>query len=135
MASGDNIPFEVYVPLQTDGLVLVAEDAGELIGFAASQVCEDALHLWELDVLQGRQGQGVGRALIAATIALALRRACPAVTLTTFSEIAWNAPFYARLGFEMLDVGTLNPRLATIREREARLGFDMPRRCVMRLEI
>ena len=135
MVEGPDIPVEFYVPLQTDGLVLVAEDGGELIGFAANQACEDALHLWELDVRQDRQGRGVGKALVQATAALARRRNLPAVTLTTFSEIAWNAPFYAALGFERLDLAALNPRLATIREREASLGLDMPARCVMRLTL
>lgn len=27
----------------------------------------------------------------------------PAVTLTTFRDVPWNAPFYTRLGFAMLD--------------------------------
>ncbi len=31
----------------------------------------------------------------------------PAVTLTTFREVPWNAPFYTRLGFAMLDELTL----------------------------
>jgi GNAT superfamily N-acetyltransferase len=135
MADAENIPVEFYVPLQTDGLVFVADDAGELIGFAANQACEDALHLWELDVRQDRQSQGVGRALMQATIALARRRGLAAVTLTTFSDVTWNAPFYARLGFETLDLAGLNPRLLTIREREAQLGFDMSKRCAMRLPV
>ncbi|HEY0436284.1 MAG TPA: GNAT family N-acetyltransferase [Phenylobacterium sp.] len=133
MADGETLPIEFYVPMQTEGLVLVAESDGEVIGFAANQACEDALHLWELEVRRDRQGRGVGRALVQASVELARGRKLPAVTLTTFNDVSWNGPFYAHLGFEMLDLTTLNPRLAAIREREASLGFPMPSRCAMRL--
>ncbi len=36
----------------------------------------------------------------------------PAVTLTTFREVPWNAPFYTCLGFAMLDELTLPAGLA-----------------------
>jgi hypothetical protein len=32
----------------------------------------------------------------------ARQAAYPAVTLTTFRDVPWNAPFYTRLGFSML---------------------------------
>jgi hypothetical protein len=57
----------------------------------------------------------------------------PSVTLTTFRDIAWNAPFYARCGFAELADRDLNPRLAAIRVREAALGLDVANRCAMRL--
>lgn len=118
--------------MQTDGLVLVAEDDG-LIGFVACQACADALHIWELAVVRERQGHGVGRDLMAATIRLARRRGLPAVTLSTFRHIVWNAPFYARLGFSEVKSADLNPRLAAITDREAALGLDVAARCAMRL--
>ena len=118
--------------MQTDGLVLVAEDDG-LIGFVACQACADALHVWELAVRRDRQGQGIGRKLMAATIRLARGRSLPAVTLSTFRHIVWNAPFYARLGFSEVTSADLNPRLAAITDREAALGLDVAARCAMRL--
>ncbi|MFL5298014.1 MAG: GNAT family N-acetyltransferase [Phenylobacterium sp.] len=126
---------EVYIPFQTDGLVLVAEDNGALVGFAACQACQDALHLWELAVRHERQGQGVGRALLHASAAVARRRRLSAITLSTFRHIVWNAPFYRRMGFVELRPHELNLRLRTIFEREADLGLDVANRCVMRLPL
>ncbi len=123
---------EVHFPFQTDGLVLVAEDDGGLIGFATCQACADALHLWELAVRHDRQGQGVGRALLNGVFELAAARGLGAVTLTTFAALAWNAPFYERMGFRKLRELELNGRLHTIRIREAELGLDVAARCVMR---
>jgi predicted N-acetyltransferase YhbS len=113
----------------------VAEDGSGPIGFAACEPFDDALHLWELAVRRERQGQGVGRALIRAVIDAAGARGCAAVTLTTFREIAWNAPFYARLGFLELAAHELDGRLAEVLSREAAKGLDVVARCAMRLEI
>jgi GNAT superfamily N-acetyltransferase len=107
-------------------------DAGRgLLGFGACEAFDDALHLWELAVRHDAQGQGVGRALIAAAVEEARRRALPAVTLSTFRQIPWNAPFYARLGFALLDDPALNPRLVAVLAKEARRGLTD--RCAMRL--
>ncbi|WP_293676116.1 GNAT family N-acetyltransferase [uncultured Phenylobacterium sp.] len=126
-------PVEFYIPFQSDGLVLVAEANGVLAGFSACQACADALHLWELAVRHDAQGQGIGRGLVAATFALARARDLPAVTLSTFREIPWNAPFYARMGFRELT--ELNPRLGVIHLREELLGLPVARRVFMRAEV
>lgn len=135
IVEGEDHPVEFYVPLQTDGSVLIAQDGDAIVGFAACQACRDALHLWELAVRRDRQGQGIGRSLLDAVIGLARRRGLSAVTLTTFRDIAWNAPMYARMGFEDLDPAGLNPRLIAVRDREAQVGLDMPNRCAMRLAL
>ena len=117
--------------MQADGLVWVAEADGELIGFGAGEAFEDAIHLWELAVAQPHQGQGAGRALMAALVDEASRRRAPAITLTTFSDIPWNAPFYGRLGFQIL--AEPNARLqATLAKEEAR---GLTSRCAMRLPL
>ncbi|WP_337185297.1 GNAT family N-acetyltransferase [Phenylobacterium sp.] len=126
---------EFYIPFQTDGLVLVAEAEGALSGFAACQACADALHLWELAVRHDAQGQGLGKALIGATLELARARGLPAVTLSTFREIPWNGPFYARMGFREVPVEVLNARLQVIRQREALLGLPVDRRLFMRASV
>jgi N-acetylglutamate synthase-like GNAT family acetyltransferase len=118
-----------------EGLVWVAEDDGALIGFAACQAFQDALHLWELAVRRDRQGEGAGRALVATAVAEARRLELPAVTLSTFRDIPWNAPFYTRLGFRELAPNALNGRLTAILMRERRLGLDAEARCAMRLDL
>ena len=126
---------EDHRPFAQQGLVWVAEDSGELIGFATCEAFEHELHLWELAVRQESQGRGAGRALIAAVIEEARVRGLPAVTLTTFRDIPWNAPFYARCGFVELADGELGPFLTLVREKELEIGLDVANRCAMRLAI
>jgi ribosomal protein S18 acetylase RimI-like enzyme len=126
-------PPEVYEAFAARGDLLVAEQDGEPVGFAACEAFADALHIWELDVRRDQQGHGVGRALMAAVVKAARRRRLPAVTLTTFHDIAWNAPWYARLGFVELGVGTLGERLREELAQEDARGLTA--RCAMRLTL
>ena len=124
---------EDHRPFALQGLVWVAEDRGELIGFATCEAFEHELHLWELAVRHECQGRGAGRALIAAVVEEARVRGLPAVTLTTFRDIPWNAPFYARCGFVELSDDQLGSFLTLVREKELQIGLDVANRCAMRL--
>lgn len=59
-------------------------------------------------------------------------RRLPALTLTTFPDVPWNAPYYARLGFRVLADGDVGPQLRRIRAHEAELGLDRWPRVAMR---
>jgi hypothetical protein len=57
----------------------------------------------------------------------------PALTLTTFTEVPWNAPYYRRCGFRCLEEAELTPGLRELRDHEAALGLDRwPRVCMRR---
>ncbi len=116
------------------GLLWVADDASDgPVGFLAGKLTEDGLHVEEVDVVIERQKQGHGRRLMEAAIGYARERRLAAVTLTTFRAIAWNAPFYAQLGFEELAPQALSPHLASVLAGEAARGFKG--RCAMRLAL
>lgn len=133
MASDNVSPASFYAPLIPRGLLWVATDRDTPIGFANCEVFGDELHLWELAVRLKDQGRGAGRALIAAVVAEARARSLKAVTLTTFRDIPWNGPFYARLGFAEASQDESEPRLAGLKAHEASLGLDVASRCAMRL--
>ncbi len=103
------------------------------VGFLSAGVEGDLLHIWELSVADGFQRRGLGAALVATATAYARARGLTAVTLTTFRNVAWNAPFYARLGFRELHDEEVDERLARIFKVEAFLGIPIERRCAMRL--
>lgn len=117
-----------YPPLIAARAVRVAEVDGLVAGFVHTEPVGDELHVWELAVRQDRQGQGIGRLLMVAARDEALAHGCRALTLTTFRAIPFNAPFYRRLGYAILD--TPPPRLAEILAVEAQRGLTD--RCAMR---
>ena len=51
-------------------------------------------------------------------------RGADGLTLTTFADVPWNAPYYARIGFRVLGEAELTPGLRKIRAHEAELGLD-----------
>jgi len=56
------------------------------------------------------------------------------MTLCTFAEIEWNAPFYAKRGF--VPLAQLTPGLKELRDWERDIGLDaVGRRIVMRREL
>lgn len=128
----DDIVMEVdaYPPLVAAGGVWVAEAGeGTVAGFVATAPLDDALHILEMAVHQDHQRKGIGARLMSAALGHARDAGYPAATLTTFRAIPWNAPFYARIGFEILDEPS--PTLQAILAEEAARGLTD--RCAMRL--
>lgn len=113
----------------------VAEADGGLVGFAYADLLDDAVHLEELDVLPAWGRRGIGAALVDAVVADARRRGLPAVTLTTFRDVPWNAPYYARLGFRILSEHELGAGLVALLAHEERRGLPRALRVAMRREV
>jgi GNAT superfamily N-acetyltransferase len=119
----------VYEAAAAAGLLLVAETP-EPAGFALLQPLDGGLYLYELDVARRHQRQGIGGALVAA--AFERTRGLDHLTLTTFRDVPWNAPWYRRLGFVEVGPEGVGPGLAEIFERERAHGHDMTRRVALR---
>lgn len=106
--------------LATAAVVLVSGNPPN--GFACVDVVDGVAHLWQLSVHPASGRRGIGRALVDSVCDWARSSGFRAVTLTTFRDVPWNAPFYSRLGFRILD--ELPPGLALIREHEKQIGDD-----------
>jgi GNAT superfamily N-acetyltransferase len=132
----DSTSVDDFRVAQNEGLLWVAESTeGDVVGFALVEWCDGNAHLDELDVhpLHGRRG--VGAALVRAVCEWARPQGLAAVTLTTYRDVPWNAPFYARLGFRSLSPGELSPRLADLVRHEAEHGLRAEDRVVMRFDV
>ena len=115
------------------GDLLVAETEAGPVGFALLGVLGDDAHLCELDVVPEAAGRGIGRALIARSAELAAARGHGRLVLTTFRDVPFNAPFYARLGFREVGGDSAGPALDAILRAEAEAGFPADARCAMAL--
>lgn len=58
-----------------------------------------------------------------------------AVTLTTFCDVPWNAPFYQWLGFQQALALAPGHRLAEALREEYRHGFAPGSRCAMSWQV
>ncbi len=113
--------------------VWVAEAAdASIVGFLSAYTVDSELHIQEVSVSSGFQGQGLGRRLLLTALEHARNLGLAALTLTTFRELPWNEVFYRRFGFETLAPCRLDPRLKAVLEAEIAHGLPGARRCAMR---
>lgn len=81
------------------GFVLVMEIDGEVAGFVHVLEVADICHLEQLSVAPQHTRQGLGRALVEAAKAEARKRGHERMSLRTYADVPWNAPFYETAGF------------------------------------
>lgn len=92
-----------------------------LVGFAHVLDLDGHAHLEQIAVLPERTRRGIGPQLLARSCRQAVERGFDRLTLRTFADVPWNAPFYARHGFEVL---APEPSwMAPLRDAEERIGL------------
>ncbi|MGW1361147.1 GNAT family N-acetyltransferase [Streptomyces chartreusis] len=125
---------EVLEHYRRAGRAWAARDGdGPPVAYLICEPVDGALHIEQVSVHPDAARRGVGRALLAYAADRAREEGLAGLTLTTFTEVPWNAPYYARLGFRTLEEAELTPGLRKIRTHEAELGLDRwPRVCMRR---
>jgi predicted N-acetyltransferase YhbS len=114
------------------GRVWVAVDCHEIVvGYAIAREVDNTLYLQQIDVepLHGRRG--IGSALITTVCDWAQQQGYEIVSLSTFREILWNAPFYSKLGFHPVDEAELTTGFQQIRLQELAAGLPVFDRVIM----
>ncbi|MGW9458620.1 GNAT family N-acetyltransferase [Streptomyces globisporus] len=140
VADDDPPPLDLLESYRQAGRCWVATDplsatGDRPLGYVLADPVDDALHIEQVSVDPAAARRGIGRDLIAHLAALAARRDMTALTLTTFTDVPWNAPYYARIGFRVLAEGELTDGLRAIRAEEAQHGLDRWPRVCMRREL
>jgi GNAT superfamily N-acetyltransferase len=136
VTADDVTPLSEFAEAWQAGLLWVARrEDGEPIGFALLCLVDGQPHVEEIDVDPAHGRRGIGRALLETALAWARAAGHRTVTLTTFREIPWNAPFYERAGFQVLAPHELGPGLAAVVRDETARGLDPRQRVAMRREL
>lgn len=119
---------------EADGFILVADAGQDPVGFAHVVVLDGHPHLDQLSVHPEHGRRGIGAALVEAACERLAARGHGSLTLLTYADLPWNAPFYTRLGF--VEVPSDEPRPAhhvALLAEEERLGLARHgRRVLMR---
>ena len=105
------------------------------VAYLIADVVDGCAHVEQVTVHPEHAGRRIGFGLIEHLAAWARGRGHPALTLTTFTEVHWNGPYYLRCGFRYLRDSEITPGLREIRAAEARAGLDAWPRACMRREI
>ncbi|WP_454597498.1 GNAT family N-acetyltransferase [Qipengyuania sp. SM2507] len=120
-----------YRALIARGHSLVAIAGDRIVGFLVTEPCGRELHIREMDVATQSQRQGIGAIMLRACGIDAINTGFAALTLTTFRDVPWNAPFYARLGFVEVAEPEEHSRLNAELEQEKHSGLNREQRVAM----
>jgi GNAT superfamily N-acetyltransferase len=84
----------------TAGRAWVAARADDApVAYLLTTIVDGNSHIEQVSVVRASRRQGIGAGLIDHVSANAAREHRRWVTLTTFRDVPWNAPYYRRLGF------------------------------------
>jgi GNAT superfamily N-acetyltransferase len=116
-------------PFRAGGRAWVAVDADDRpIAYLISAVVDGCAHIEQVSVVPAHARRGLGAALIDHLAAVAAAEDRPALSLTTFRDVPWNAPYYERLGFRVVAAADQGPELAALVAEEAeRIPGEAPR--------
>ena len=103
-------------------LVLAPEPGADAVGFVHVLEVDGRAHLEQLSVLPESGRRGFGRSLVQAAKDAAAERGHRDLTLRTYADVPWNAPFYATCGF--VESAPDAPFLRELAAEETRAGLD-----------
>ncbi|MFJ8750008.1 GNAT family N-acetyltransferase [Streptomyces sp. NPDC102441] len=134
IAEDDPLPTGELERYLRNGLAWAAVDPADApVAYLIAEHVDGNLHIEQVSVHPDHARRAVGRSLLNHLADHAAAHEVPALTLTTFADVPWNAPYYARCGFHRLDESELGPGLREIRRNEAAHGLDRwPRVCMCR---
>jgi GNAT superfamily N-acetyltransferase len=129
-------PIELLTEFQRAGRCWVAVDGADRpVAFVLVLLVDGFAHIEQVSVHPAHMRRGIGRELIDHVGAWAAGRGLSTLTLTTFRDVPWNGPYYARIGFTAVEPGERGPELARLMAEEAAHGLDPAQRIAMRRAI
>jgi len=109
------------------------DDDDRPVAYLLVEIVDGRAHVEQVSVHPSHARQSIGRRLIDHADSWAAERGLSAVSLTTYVDVAWNGPYYQRLGFRYLRDDELGEQLRAIPDREAASGLDRwPRAAMIR---
>jgi GNAT superfamily N-acetyltransferase len=134
IAEDEPLPLEELTRYRRGGRAWVAADDADVpAAYLIADIIDGSVHIEQVSVHPRAARRKIGRMLLEHAAAYAAARGIRALTLTTFAEVPWNAPYYARCGFRVLDDSELSPGLRAVRDREIAHGLHRwPRVCMRR---
>lgn len=117
--------------ITTKLLYVVTSPFGEPVGFALCRVVAHDLYLDQISVDPSHGGRGLGAYMVQAIIEEANDRHLRGVILSTFRDLPWNGPFYAKHGFVELPRSAMKGWMKSLEAIQAQT-MDVSLRCFMR---
>ena len=114
----------VYLEAIAQHRLWVGRHDNQIIGYGLMAIVDGHVHLEQASIHPRVAGHGFGKQLICHMAMVGRDQGLTPVTLTTFADVPWNAPYYQTFGFEPLPESQCGPELRAIlqAERDCDLG-------------
>lgn len=131
IADGGTTPLAILYERAEAGQLYVSldEDAAP-VGFLIWSLKDGLAYIEEVSVHPAHAGHRLAARMIDRLGADTSGR-YPALTLTTFRDVPWNAPYYASLGFREMPYADAGPDHLTSWRHQQTAGLDMSKRLFM----
>lgn len=131
VADHDGTEAEFLDECAQEGRLYVAlTELGERVGFLIWSPKDGCAYIEEVSVRPDHAGHKLAARLLD-RLADDVRGRYPALTLATFRDVPWNAPYYASLGFAEIPREKLGPDHDETWREQIEYGLDMSRRLFM----
>ena len=130
----DTPPFESQLAYYIrDGRAWVATDSDDIpIAYILVEALDGCAHIEQVTVHPSHSRKSLGSALIDHAELWADGCGLSGVTLTTFRDVPWNAPYYERLGFVLIPEAAWSEGLRRVVSQEGQHGLNAWPRVVMK---
>jgi GNAT superfamily N-acetyltransferase len=112
-------------------LLVATMDNNAPIAFAMFRPVGFSLYIEQVDVDPAFERRGIGAALLNHVLETARIKGYHALTLSTYKDVPWNAPYYLRIGFYFIPDDQLPEELLQIRREHVLRGLDESQRVFM----
>ena len=112
-------------------IIVAVSEKGACVAFVMFAPLATRFYIEELDVLTAWAGRRIGASLIDQVAVLARQAGVQQLVLSTFRDVAWNAPYYRRLGFSVIENERLDAKLRAIRAAHVARGINETKRVFM----
>jgi predicted N-acetyltransferase YhbS len=121
--------------IEASEIIVAMNDAARCVAFVMFAPLATRFYIEELDVLTAWAGRRIGASLLGQVDGLARKAGAQQLVLSTFRDVPWNAPYYRRLGFRVIESERLDAKLRAIRATHVARGLDESKRVFMCREV
>ena len=130
-ALNDHVPVDILASAAETGDLFTARlETGDAIGFALVSLRGGTLYLDQISVHPDHGQRGIGASLLTRVVDEAKNRRLRRVTLSTFRDLPWNGPFYAKHGFREIKRSDMADWMLELERIQAE-ELDVSKRCFM----
>ena len=127
----DHVPEAVMLQaIEAGDLLKISTQGGAPAGFALISQRGGTLYLDQISVHPDHGRRGLGGDLVRHVFQIAKQRRLKQVTLSTFRDVPWNAPFYGKLGFREIARKDMADWMLELEKIQAE-SLDVSQRCFM----